>query len=269
MPPETVQAILEAAGIVEPMAGAACGQRQPARHFTRDGGDPGMVTRRATVIRSGHAPRRDEPLVVQVSRWDPLKDHPRVMAGFAHWIIARADIPAHLLLVGPDNGSVADDPESVATFTELVRAWEDLPAAARARVHIVSLPMDDLDENAAMVNAIQRHAAVVVQKSLKEGFGLTVTEAMWKSRPVVASRVGGIQDQLQHDVTGLMLDDPADLDAYIAGLDRLFSDPLLAASLGSAARMRVRERGLIIRDLVEVLSVASGAPRVKSLRDAA
>ena len=71
--------------------------------------------------------------------------------------------------------------------------------------------MDDVDENAIIVNAVQRHATVVVQKSLVEGFGLTVTEAMWKSRPVVASAVGGIQDQIADGKEGLLLPDPHDL----------------------------------------------------------
>jgi trehalose synthase len=74
--------------------------------------------------------------------------------------------------------------------------------------------MDDLEENAAMVNALQRRADVIVQKSLAEGFGLTVAEAMWKARPVLASRVGGIQDQITHDRSGLLLDDPSDLAAF-------------------------------------------------------
>ena len=72
----------------------------------------------------------------------------------------------------------------------------ELPAAARARVLLVTLPLDDADENAAMVNALQRHATVIVQKSLAEGFGLTVAEGMWKGRPVVGSAVGGIIDQI-------------------------------------------------------------------------
>ena len=67
---------------------------------------------------------------------------------------------------------------------------------ARRRVHVASLPTVDVEENAAIVNALQHHAAVVVQKSLAEGFGLTVAEAMWKQRPVVASRIGGIRDQI-------------------------------------------------------------------------
>jgi trehalose synthase len=70
--------------------------------------------------------------------------------------------------------------------------------------------MDDLQENGAMVNALQRRADVTVQKSLAEGFGLTVAEAMWKARPVLASRVGGIQDQIVHGRSGLLLDDPND-----------------------------------------------------------
>ena len=73
------------------------------------------------------------------------------------------------------------------------------PTEIRGRVHLASIPMDDVDENAIIINALQRHAYIVVQKSLVEGFGLTVTEAMWKARPVIASRVGGIQDQIVHE----------------------------------------------------------------------
>ena len=83
-----------------------------------------------------------------------------------------------------------------------------LDPAVRERVHLACLPMDDVEENAAIVNAIQRRSTIVVQKSLAEGFGLTVAEAMWKARPMVASRVGGIQDQIVDGVTGILLDDP-------------------------------------------------------------
>ena len=75
-------------------------------------------------------------------------------------------------------------------------------------MHLALLPMEDSEENAAIVNALQRGAAVVVQKSLAEGFGLTVAEAMWKSRPVVASRIGGIQDQIEDGTSGVLLADP-------------------------------------------------------------
>jgi trehalose synthase len=99
--------------------------------------------------------------------------------------------------------------------------------------------MDDSDENATVVNALQRHAAVVVQKSLAEGFGLTVTEPMWKGRAVVASRVGGIQDQITHEMDGLLLDDPADLDSFAALVCRVLADEGEAARLGKAAHTRV------------------------------
>ena len=80
--------------------------------------------------------------------------------------------------------------------------------------------MDDPLENAIVINALQRHSAVVVQKSLAEGFGLTVAEAMWKTRPVVATAVGGIVDQVIDDETGLLIDNPHDLEAFGAAVDR-------------------------------------------------
>ena len=104
----------------------------------------------------------------------------------------------HLVLVGPDVTAVADDPEGAEVLAEVEAAWRDAARAPiRRRVHLALLPMEDADENAVIVNALQRRADVVVQKSLAEGFGLTVAEAMWKGRPVVASRVGGIQDQIE------------------------------------------------------------------------
>ena len=97
--------------------------------------------------------------------------------------------------------------------------------------------MADVDENAAIVNALQRHATVIVQKSLHEGFGLTVTEAMWKGRPVVASAVGGIQDQIEDGVQGLLLRDPTDLDAFAVALARCSTDPGRGAPHGRHAAM--------------------------------
>ena len=116
----------------------------------------------------------------------------------------------YLVLVGPAVAGVTDDPEGAAVFGECLLQWRDLPAEARARILLVTLPLDDADENAAMVNALQRHATVITQKSLAEGFGLTVAEGMWKGRPVVGSAVGGIIDQIA-DGTGILLPDPRDL----------------------------------------------------------
>src|SRR5437764_285980 len=104
--------------------------------------------------------------------------------------------------------------------------------------------------HAAMVNALQRRATVVVQKSLAEGFGLTVAEAMWKGRPVVASRIGGIQDQIEDGVTGLLLDDPRDVDGFGALVCSLLLDAPRARRMGEAAQRRVREQFLGTRHLL-------------------
>jgi trehalose synthase len=109
--------------------------------------------------------------------------------------------------------------------------------------------MGDVEENAAIVNALQRHAAVVVQKSLHEGFGLTVTEAMWKARPVVASAVGAIRDQIEDGQSGLLLSDPRDLPAFGRLLLGILSDPERARRMGQQARERVRRKFLVTRHL--------------------
>ena len=144
---------------------------------------------------------------------------------------------------------MADDPEGAQVFAELERAWRALPHALRRSVHLALLPMRDAEENAAIVNALQRHAAVVVQKSLHEGFGLTVTEALWKRRPVIASDVGGIADQIRDGVDGLLVHDPTDLDEFASALRRILSDPALAERLSAEGQRRVRDNYLTISAL--------------------
>jgi len=196
----------------------------------------GHVHRRAEIVRSGPPPAADQPLVVQVSRWDRRKDMPGVMVGFADHLAATT--PAHLVLAGPMVSGVADDPEGAAEFRRCVAMWRDLPPARRARIHLACLPVADVDENAALVNALQRHATVVVQKSLAEGFGLTVLEAMWKGRPVVASAVGGIRDQIRDRRSGLLLPDPHDLAGFGHLVGQLLRSPSLARSIGRAGADR-------------------------------
>jgi trehalose synthase len=104
-----------------------------------------------------------------------------------------------------------------------------------------------------MVNALQRRADVIVQKSIAEGFGLTVAEAMWKGKPVVAGRIGGIQDQIVDGDSGILIDDPLDLDAFGAAVKDLISDPERAGRIGLAARERVREEFLGTQHLVQYL----------------
>jgi trehalose synthase len=118
------------------------------------------------------------------------------------------------------------------------------------RVHVVFLPMVDPEENAAIVNAFQRHATIVVQKSLAEGFGLTVAEAMWKGRPVVASRVGGIQDQIFDGQNGVLVD-PLDLEAFGAAFRDRLEDRDRAEELGRRAREHVRDAFLGPRTLAQ------------------
>jgi trehalose synthase len=106
-----------------------------------------------------------------------------------------------------------------------------------------------------MVNAIQRRSQIVVQKSLAEGFGLTVAEAMWKGKPVVAGARGGIQDQITDGVSGLLLDDPADLDEFAAAVRRLLDDEPLRVRMGSAARTEIEANFLGTRHLLQYLWV--------------
>jgi trehalose synthase len=251
LPPESVRSILQAAGIVPDGCGA-----HPT--FTRQDGSPGRVDRVAELTEEQSLASADR-MVLQVSRWDRLKDPLGVIGGFAEHVAPASD--AHLVYAGPAVEAVADDPEGAEVLAEARKMWEELPAQTRARVHLACLPMDDGEENAAIVNALQRYASVVVQKSLAEGFGLTVAEAMWKGRPVVASRIGGIQDQIVDNVSGVLLDDPADLAAYGAAVRRLLDGPELAERMGSEAQRRVRQDFLGARSLMQYFELATRVMR--------
>ena len=207
--------------------------------FTRRDGTAGRVERQADILSEGGLPTDPAiPLVLQVSRWDHLKDMAGVMQGFASSVPGRVE--AHLALVGPSMADVTDDPEGTEVFAECVAKWKALSLDLRQRITLVTLPMEDVDENAAMVNALQRHATVIVQKSLEEGFGLTVAEGMWKAKAVVASNVGGITEQVAPG-TGILLTDPRDLSAFGDVLAELLSHPLEIAQIGSRARQHVLE----------------------------
>jgi trehalose synthase len=243
--PAAVHAILRVAGFDVDSDGG-----EPT--FTREDGSPGRVERRAEIIE--RAPlRANDRMVLQVSRWDRLKDPIGVIRGFADHVAPRSD--AHLVYAGPAVSAVADDPEGKEVLDEVQALYEQLPADVQPRVHLAALPMDDREENAAMVNALQRRADVVVQKSIAEGFGLTVAEAMWKARPVVASRIGGIQDQIIDGVTGILLDDPFDLAAYGDAVVALLQDPERAERLGREAQQRVRNEYLPVRSLMQYLNL--------------
>jgi trehalose synthase len=234
-----IVAILRAAGLA-----AGEGQGAPPA-FERLDGSTAVVRRRAKVTEAQPL-LLDTPLVTQVSRWDRLKDPLGVLEGFAEHVAPSTG--AHLALVGPDVAAVADDPEGAEVLAEVQHAWTRLSTEVRRRVHLVGLPLDDADENAAIVNALQRRSDVVVQKSIAEGFGLTVSEAMWKGRPVVAGRVGGIQDQIEDGETGYLVE-PHDLDAFGRRVAELLEDPPTAERIGAAAQARVRDHFLGPRHL--------------------
>ena len=232
LPDASVAAVLATVGLVT-------GGEPADVHFVRRDGGTGTVRPASGLVIDGTAPPLDARLIVQVSRWDRLKDMAGVMGAFALMASRRPDDRTHLMLAGPADGAVTDDPEGDEVLAECRESWQALPPAVRERVHLAAIPLDDVDENAIVVNALQRHAFAVVQKSLVEGFGLTVTEAMWKGKAVVASKVGGIQDQIVDGLDGLLVEDPRDLEACAAALGRLLDEPDLAPRLGRSARARV------------------------------
>ena len=172
-----------------------------------------------------HGIPTDLPLVVQVSRFDRWKDPQGVIDAFR---IARRQVDATLVLVG---NVATDDPEGQDIFHSLCQCSEE-------RVRILSV------QDSALVNALQRRAAVVLQKSLREGFGLTVTEAMWKGAAVIGGNVGGIRHQIEDGVNGLLVDSVEEAAERIV---QLLRDPELRRTLGAKARESVRERFLITR----------------------
>jgi trehalose synthase len=228
--PSSATAILQHVGLLSGDSDAA------AATYTRRDGTPGQITQVVDILQTGPPALPEVPLVVQLSRWDRIKDMQGVLEAFA----AHVDpaYGAHLALVGPAVHGVSDDPEAAAVLNECMEAWSALPQAERTRVHLACVTMHDPDEAAVIANALQHHATVVTQKSLAEGFGLTVVEAMWKRRPVVATRVGGIVDQITDGEQGLLIDDPTDLAGFGAAVNRLLGDPDFAAGLGANAYER-------------------------------
>jgi len=243
-----VTAVLRAAGL------AADHQHSSRAVFERLDGTIGRVQSRAKLVEERQL-RLDVPLLAQISRWDRLKDPLGVLTAFVEHV--RSDEEPHLLLAGPDVTAVADDPEGQEVFTEVEAAWSQLPRRVRRRVHLALLPMADVDENAVIVNALQRRADVVAQKSLAEGFGLTVSEAMWKGRPVVASEIGGIREQIEDGRTGFLVD-PVDLRSFGERVSELLSDPHGAERMGAAAQTRVRELFLGPRHLGQYVELLEG-----------
>lgn len=242
--PADVRAILTAGGLMS-------GDGHTAAVFTRFDGSQGRIAHRSEITEE--TPLNDSThLVLQVSRWDRLKDPLGVMEAFAEYCVPATE--AHLMLAGPSVAYVLDDPEGLEVSKQVHDAWAALPPATRARIHLAMLQMNDVEENAITVNALQRRADIVVQKSIAEGFGLTVAEAMWKSRPVVASRAGGIQDQIEDGRSGLLVA-PHDLAAFGSAIITLCRDREDATRMGEAAHRRVLDRFIGSRHLLQYLEL--------------
>lgn len=245
MAPHSIRGALDRAGIVRRSDGDG------NLAFVRRDGTAGTVrAHRGLLVDEDRALPPDAEVLLQVSRWDHLKDMAGVLTAFTdHLDLFPQNV--HLLLVGPDVRGVTDDPEGAQVLEECRELRAGLPPSTRERAHLCCLPMDDVDENAHLVNALQRHATVVAQKSLMEGFGLTVTEPMWKQRPLVASAVGGIVDQIVDGVSGVLLDDPTDLERFATLAAGLFADPGRREQLGAAAHDRVLRQFLGDRHLMQ------------------
>jgi trehalose synthase len=187
----------------------------------------------------------DLPLIVQVSRFDRWKDPEGVVAAFR---IARREVDATLVLLG---NFVTDDPEGAQVYERLAKARE-------ARVLVLST-----GDDTALVNTLQRRAAVVLQKSIREGFGLTVTEAMWKGTPVIGGNVGGIPSQIQDGENGFLVSSVKEAAERIV---RILKDKQLRDQMGQKARASVADRFLLTRYLEQYLDLFGAFETVFRLR---
>jgi trehalose synthase len=197
------------------------------------------------------------PIVTQISRWDRLKGFIPLMEGFValkQELEARTDLSnehrhklqlVRLVLAGPDPTSIDDDPEGKEVLAELCAAYGTMPPQIQSDVAIVSLPMASKKNNALIVNALQRCSDVVVQNSLQEGFGLTVTEPMWKGTALMGSSAVGIRQQIRPGLDGLLVKDSEDVSEIANTLDTLLRDRSKRVALGRSAQQRVYDQFLV------------------------
>ena len=188
----------------------------------------------------------DLPLVVQISRFDPWKDPKGVVEAFK---LASEEVDARLVLLG---NFATDDPEGEEIFNSLCACRDD---------RILILTSGD---DTALVNALQTRAAVVLQKSLREGFGLTVAEAMWKSRAVIGGNVGGIRYQIEDGVDGFLVSSNEQAAERIV---RLLKDEKLREEMGRKARETVRKKFLLTRYAEEYLDLFDAFDKNFNLRE--
>ena len=185
----------------------------------------------------------DLPILSQISRFDRFKDPVGVIEAFN---LLSYSVQARLVLAG---GGAADDPEGSAVLEEVRDA-----ASGNGRIHVLELPPDA----PRTINALQRASTVVIQKSTKEGFGLTVTEALWKSKPVIGGNVGGIRQQVHNHHTGYLVNTPQ---GAALRLQELLRNPTLVRQMGEEGKRFVTENFLLNRHLREYLTLMLGVRR--------
>ena len=204
------------------------------------------------------------PIVTQISRWDRLKGWAPLLEAFrllkesvresrtngTDPLHARRLELVRLVLAGPDPSSGADDPEGREVLEELCAQYLELPLHVKRDVALLALPMEDPDQNALMVNAVQRASSLVAQNSIREGFGLTVTEALWKGIPVLSNRKAcGPRQQVREGMDGCLVDDPEDPEALARTLNEMLADPEARKAWGQNARRRVHQHFLVFSQL--------------------
>jgi len=186
---------------------------------------------------------QDLPILTQISRFDRFKDPVGVIEAFN---FLSPTVHARLVLAG---GGATDDPEGAAVLDEVKDSVN-----GNRRIHVLELPSDAH----RTINALQRASAVVIQKSTKEGFGLTVTEAMWKSKPVVGGNVGGIRMQVHNHHTGFLINTPQ---GAALRIQELLRTPAMVQRMGREAKAFVTENYLLDRHLREYLTLMLGIRR--------
>jgi trehalose synthase len=213
------------------------------------------------------------PIITQISRWDRLKGFLPLMHVFAALKQSmyatddgmdpmqrrRLDL-VRLVLAGPDPAGVSDDPEATDVLDELRVAYAGLHPAVQDDVALIMLPMQSVEENALMVNALQRASTIVVQNSLREGFGLTIAEAMWKRIPVLSnSRACGPRQQVRDGVDGRLVRDPEDEAELRNAIHEMLASPADLRRMGQAAQRRVHDEFLVLaqlRDWAQLIAAA-------------
>ncbi len=207
------------------------------------------------------------PVVTQISRWDRLKGWMPLMQAFVklkcalHHATGLTEIQrrrlqlVRLVLAGPEPASVQDDPEATSILQELCEAYVGLDSEVQQQIVLLSLPMKSRRENALMVNALQHCSSVVVQNSLQEGFGLTVTEPMWKRIPVLGSNTCGIRQQIRDGVDGRLIHDPQDADVIARTMVDMLGDPASRERLARQGQRRVHDDFLVFTQLRRWLEV--------------